>query len=144
MPTIAISGAGSGIGRTFLEFVARDTSTTIHAINATYSEQISNNDHKAKIIRHECNSSSNGDMEKLGAQLKSTPIDMFIHCAAVQGLVPFMTEKSDNPSGAETLDVMDGETFSKTLQVNILGSFLLIHAPSFPASNSPTPNPRNI
>lgn len=128
MPTITISGAGSGIGHTFLHELACEPSNTIHAIDLTYHEEVKDEKFAAKVIRHECNTSSPDAVKELASALNGQPIDLFIHSAAVRGLVPSATENTNKPPEAETMDVMDTETFSKTLQVNILGSFLLIRA----------------
>ncbi|MCJ1473007.1 hypothetical protein MMC13_001656 [Lambiella insularis] len=139
MRTIAISGAGSGIGHTFLHAFASDPSTTIHAIDITFQEEIHDEDLRAKICHHECNTASLDSVNKLASSLNGQAIDLFIHCAAIRGLVPSVTKKEKDPKAAETIEVMDPETFSKTLQINILGSFLLIRAllPNLKASQHP-------
>jgi NAD(P)-dependent dehydrogenase (short-subunit alcohol dehydrogenase family) len=138
MPTIAISGAGSGIGHTFLHEFASEPSNIIHAIDVTFHEEVNNKKFAAKITRHECNTSSPDSVQELSSAIGSDPIDLFIHSAAVRGLEPSATKKSDNPSDAETMEVLNADTFTKTLQVNILGSFLLIRAllPNLKASKN--------
>ncbi|MCJ1256307.1 hypothetical protein MMC24_004128 [Lignoscripta atroalba] len=124
MPTIVISGAGSGIGHTFLKTLSSDPSNTIYALDITFSEEVRGDN----ITRHTVDTSSPESVADFSSALGSQPIDMFIHSAAVRGLVPSVTEKEDDPGAAETMDVMDVPTFTKTLQINTLGSFLLIRA----------------
>ena len=128
MPTIVISGAGSGIGHTFLHAFGSDSANTIHAIDVAFQEEVDNEKFKAHVVRHECNVSSVESVEKLVSSLHSTPIDLFIHSAAVRGLVQSVTEEEDDPSKAETMDVMDVDVFTKTLTINVIGTFLLIRA----------------
>lgn len=139
MATIVISGAGSGIGHTFLHAFASDPSTTIHAVDIVFHEEVHDADFRAKIHRHECNTASLESVKKLASSLNGQAVDLFIHCAAIRGLVPDVTEKEQDPKDAETMDVMDQDTFSKTLQINTVGSFLLIRAllPNLKASLHP-------
>ena len=128
MPTIAISGAGSGIGHSFLEHFAADPSNTIHAIDRSFSDAVSISDSTAELIRHTLDVSSPESIADLRKALDDKPIDLFIHSAAIRGLVPSVLEKQDEPGPAETLEAMDAETMMKTLQINTVGSFLLIKA----------------
>ncbi|MCJ1405101.1 hypothetical protein MMC11_008327 [Xylographa trunciseda] len=139
MPVIAISGAGSGIGHTFLHAFASEATNTVHAIDITFHEEVNEADFHAKVIRHECNTSSTESVKNLVGELKDQPIDIFIHCAAIRGLVTSVTDKEDDPKAAETMDVLDSDTFLKTLQINTLGSFLIIRAliPLLKASHHP-------
>lgn len=126
MPFIVISGAGSGIGHTFLAHLASDANNTIHAIDVTWNEEVSAKQSNAKITHHTVNTADASTLDKLGKDLDGHPIDLFIHSAAVRGLVPSMLDKTSDPKGAETLDVMDRGTMVKCLDINITGSFLLI------------------
>ncbi|MCJ1481093.1 hypothetical protein MMC06_001249 [Schaereria dolodes] len=129
MPTIAISGAGSGIGYSFTQHFASHPNTTIHAIDRSFPDA----SHPtapptAKIIYHTIDVSSASSIASLSTSLGKTPINLFIHSAAVRGLVPSELEKDDNPAPAETLEAMDSETMLKTLSINVVGTFLLIRA----------------
>ncbi|KAL2358610.1 hypothetical protein BJ546DRAFT_19772 [Cryomyces antarcticus] len=128
MPTIAISGGGSGIGHTFVTAFAKDSKNHIHAIDVAFSDEASNEKAAAKVERHTVDTSKQSSVDELAAALDGEPIDLFIHSAAVRGLVQSETEKSDNPSDAETMAVMDVETMTQALQVNVVGSFLLMRA----------------
>jgi NAD(P)-dependent dehydrogenase (short-subunit alcohol dehydrogenase family) len=139
MPVILISGAGSGIGHTFLEHYAKDKANTIHALDVTWNEKVNVDEHPANITTHTVNSASEESLAELTSKLKDTPIDLFIHSAAIRGLNPEIQKKDDNPANAELLDVVDTEIFTQTLTVNIVGTFLLIRAvlPNLKAAKSP-------
>jgi NAD(P)-dependent dehydrogenase (short-subunit alcohol dehydrogenase family) len=139
MPVILISGAGSGIGHTFLEHYAKDKANTIHALDVAWNEEVNVDEHPANITTHTVNSASEESLAELTSKLKDTPIDLFIHSAAIRGLNPEIQKKDDNPANAELLDVVDTEIFTQTLTVNIVGTFLLIRAvlPNLKAAKSP-------
>jgi NAD(P)-dependent dehydrogenase (short-subunit alcohol dehydrogenase family) len=126
MPTILISGAGSGIGNTFLEHYAKDSANTIHALDVTWSEDVKAHEAAAKITTHTVNSASEESLYELAKELNGVPIDLFIHCAAVRGLNPEVQKKDDTPGHAELLDVIDADIFKQTLTINTLGTFLII------------------
>lgn len=138
MPVILISGAGSGIGNAFLEHYAKDSANTIHAIDVAWSEEVKARESPANITTHTVNSASKESLDKLTSKLSDTPIDLFIHSAAVRGLNPNIQERDDNPANAELLDVIDAETFTQTLTVNTVGTFMIIRAvlPNLKASRS--------
>jgi NAD(P)-dependent dehydrogenase (short-subunit alcohol dehydrogenase family) len=126
MPTILISGAGSGIGNTFLEHYAKDSANTIHALDVTWSEDVKAHEAAAKITTHTVNSASEESLYELAKSLNGVPIDLFIHCAAVRGLNPEVQKKDDTPGHAELLDGVDTDIFKQTLTINTLGTFLII------------------
>jgi NAD(P)-dependent dehydrogenase (short-subunit alcohol dehydrogenase family) len=128
MPTIAISGAGSGIGHTFVDHYGKDSNNTIHAIDVTWSDEVSDSKTSAKIIRHTVDTSKQESLDKLKKELGDKPIDLFIHSAAVRGLNNEITKKDSLPANAETLDVVQPEVFAQTLLVNTLGTFMLVRA----------------
>lgn len=128
MPVIAISGAGSGIGHTFLEHYAKDSNNTIHAIDVSWSDDVKPQDAAASITTHTVNSSSQESLDALNSDLKNAPIDLFIHSAAVRGLNPEVQKHEADPSKAESLDTTDPEVFQQTLTVNTLGTFMIIRA----------------
>lgn len=141
MPTIAISGAGSGIGHTFLTHYAKNSSNTIHAIDVTWSDDVKDEKASATVHRHTVNSSDTSSIEDLRKKLGDTPIDVFIHSAAVRGLNPEIQKQESDPAKAETLDVTDPDIFKTTLLVNTLGTFMLIRAllPNLKASSQQPP-----
>jgi NAD(P)-dependent dehydrogenase (short-subunit alcohol dehydrogenase family) len=126
MPTILISGAGSGIGNMFLQHYAKNSTNTIHALDVTWSEDVKAHEAAANITTHTVNSASEESLYELAKKLNGVPIDLFIHCAAVRGLNPEVQKKDDTPGHAELLDVVDAEVFKQTLTVNTLGTFLII------------------
>lgn len=128
MPTITISGAGSGIGHTFLEHFSKDSSNTIHAIDVSWSDEVSNSKSEAKVTRYTVDTSSQESVDELSDKLADQPIDLMIHSAAVRGMNPEVTKHEDDPAKAETLEVTDAKVFAQTLTINTLGSFLLIRA----------------
>jgi NAD(P)-dependent dehydrogenase (short-subunit alcohol dehydrogenase family) len=139
MPVILISGAGSGIGHTFLDHYAKDKANTIHALDIAWNEEVNVHEHPASITTHTVNSASTESLAELKTKLKDTPIDLFIHSAAVRGLNPEIQKKDDSPANAELLDVIDAETFTQTLTVNTVGTFMIIRAvlPNLKAAKSP-------
>lgn len=139
MPVILISGAGSGIGNTFLEHYGKNSANTIHALDVTWSEDVKPREAAAKISTHTVNSASQESLDELVSKLNGTPIDLFIHSAAVRGLNPEVQEKDPNPANAELLDVIDAEIFTQTLTVNTVGTFMIIRAvlPNLKAAKSP-------
>lgn len=139
MPVILISGAGSGIGHTFLEHYAKDSANTIHALDVAWSEDVKTSEAAADIKTYTVNSASKESLDELTSKLNNTPIDLFIHSAAVRGLNPEVQKKDDNPANAELLDVIDVEIFTQTLTVNTVGTFMIIRAvlPNLKAAKSP-------
>ncbi|KAI9717697.1 MAG: hypothetical protein M1828_007100 [Chrysothrix sp. TS-e1954] len=130
MPTILISGAGSGIGHQFLTHYSTQPTTTIHALDVSWPETASKSSNSpATIHRHTVDTSSPSSIDALSKALQGQAIDLFIHSAAVRGLVKAQVEKGvQDPKEAETLEVMDKETMSVCLGVNVVGSFLLIRS----------------
>lgn len=128
MPVILISGAGSGIGHTFLEHYAKDSANTIHAIDVSWSDDVRPQQAAANITTHTVNSASKESLDELSSKLNNTPVDLFIHSAAVRGLNPEIQKQESDPAKAETLDVIDADIFQQTLTVNTLGTFMIIRA----------------
>lgn len=138
MPTILISGAGSGIGHTFLEHYAKDKANVIHAIDVSWSEDVKPQEAAADITTHTVDTSSKQSLEDLTSRLNNTPIDLFIHSAAIRGLNPEIQKEESDPAKAETMDVVDLDIFQQTLTVNCMGTFSIIRAvlPNLKASKS--------
>lgn len=139
MPVILISGAGSGIGNTFLDHYAKDSANTIHALDVSWSEDVMTREAAANITTYTVDSASTESLGEMTSKLGNTPIDLFIHSAAIRGLNPEIQKKDDNPANAELLDVIDAEIFTQTLTVNTVGTFMLIRAvlPNLKAAKSP-------
>jgi len=138
MPTIMISGAGSGIGNMFLEHYSKDSANTIHALDVSWSEDIKAREAAADVTTHTVNTASKESLDELTSKLNGAPIDLFVHCAALRGLNPEVQKKDPNPANAETLDVIDADIFQKTLTVNTVGTFMVIRAvlPNLKAAKS--------
>ncbi|KAM0714276.1 hypothetical protein Q7P37_010063 [Cladosporium fusiforme] len=138
MPVILISGAGSGIGHTFLEHYAKDSVNTIHAIDISWSDDVKPQQAAASITTHTVNSASKESLDELTSSLKNTPIDLFIHSAAVRGLNPEIQKQESDPAKAEALNVIDVDIFQQTLTVNTVGTFMIIRAllPNLKASKN--------
>jgi len=128
MPTILISGAGSGIGNMFLEHYSKDSANTIHALDVSWPEDIKAREAAAEVTTHTVNTASQESLNELTSKLNGAPIDLFVHCAALRGLNPEIQKKDDNPANAELLDVIDADIFQKTLTVNTVGTFMIIRA----------------
>jgi NAD(P)-dependent dehydrogenase (short-subunit alcohol dehydrogenase family) len=124
MPVILISGAGSGIGHTFLEHYAKDKANTIHALDVAWNEEVNVDEHPANITTHTVNSASEESLAELTSKLKDTPIDLFIHSAAIRGLNPEIQKKDDNPANAELLirAVLPNLKAAKSPKVIVMGS----------------------
>ncbi|KAK6410152.1 hypothetical protein LTR95_018230 [Oleoguttula sp. CCFEE 5521] len=126
MPTIVISGAGSGIGNTFVEHYGKDSANTIHALDRVWYEEVKDSDNAAKLHRHTVDTSSESSIEEFKSTIGDTAVDLFIHSAAVRGLNPDITNKDPLPANAETLEVIVPDIFREALLSNVLGSFMLI------------------
>lgn len=116
MPVILISGAGSGIGHTFLEHYAKDSANTIHAIDVSWSDDVKPKQAAANITTHTVDTASKQSLEELTSRLNNTPIDLFIHSAAIRGLNPDIQQEESDPAKAETMDVIDLDIFQQTLR----------------------------
>nr|OQO27532.1 hypothetical protein B0A51_06122 [Rachicladosporium sp. CCFEE 5018] len=128
MPTIVISGAGSGIGNTFVEHYGKASSNTIHALDRVWYEEVKDSDNAAKVHQHTVDTSDQASVEKFKSSIGDAPIDLFIHSAAVRGLNPEITKNDPLPANAETLEVVVPDIFREALLSNVLGSFMLIRA----------------
>ena len=129
MYTIAITGAGSGLGNAFRQHFAADSNNVIHAIDITFPEPSKDpTPDSAKVTEHIIDVSVEDSIAAFTHALDSQPIDLLIHSAGVRGLTASILEKEKNPEPAEALDAIDASTMLKTLEINTLGSFLLIRA----------------
>ncbi|KAF3000766.1 hypothetical protein E8E13_004878 [Curvularia kusanoi] len=120
--TILITGAASGLGRAFVQHYASQTPPpTIFAIDlasASTNVPISEN-----ITFFQADIASTPELHSIRDSISDAPIDLVIHCAGIRGLVPrVVREKRGDVAAAETLDVMDQSTFTKTFEVNTWGT----------------------
>ena len=129
MYTIAITGAGSGLGYAFRQHFSADSNNTIHAIDIAFPEASKDPaPASARVTEHTVDVSVEDSIAALTHALESQPIDLLIHSAGVRGLTQSILEKEKNPDPAEALDAIDASTMLKTLEINTLGSFLFIRA----------------
>lgn len=124
MPTILISGAANGLGAAFLEAYQGEPETEILAIDRIVPELA-----RANITSYQVDVSSPESINVFANNVAEKPIDLFIHCAGVRGLVPEMElHQPNNVAACETLPIMDTKTMTKTFEINTIGTFLLIRA----------------
>ena len=129
MYTIAITGAGSGLGNAFCQHFSADSNNTVHAIDIAFPEPTKDAaPPSAKVVEHTVDVSVEDSISAFTHAIESQPIDLLIHSAGVRGLTQSILEKEKNPDPAEALDAIDASTMLKTLEINTLGSFLLIRA----------------
>ena len=132
---VLITGAGSGIGRCFMQHYLNQKNIFIIAcdINSididvatqnlkTYKvdfvseESITNFVHKISLLHPE--------EITLSERFK---IDLVIHSAGIRGLVPQVESAAPlDVAAAETLQVMNSETMERTYQINTIGTFTLL------------------
>ena len=129
MYTIVITGAGSGLGYAFRRHFATDPDNIIHAVDITFPEPSKDSaPDSAKVTEHTVDVSVEDSIEAFTHALGSQPINLLIHSAGVRGLTASILEREKDPEPAEALDAIDASTMLKTLEINTLGSFLLIRA----------------
>jgi NAD(P)-dependent dehydrogenase (short-subunit alcohol dehydrogenase family) len=146
MPIIAITGAASGLGASFLSHYSQSPSNTIIAIDrawptntaTTFSPLFSV---KQSVHRHTLDIADEGQWAAYVGTLQtllvslhqddesasSHPrIDEVIHSAGIRGLdTSIPIKQSSDVAAAETLSVMTPATMMKAFQINAVGTFLL-------------------
>ncbi|GAB7353708.1 hypothetical protein MBLNU459_g4111t1 [Dothideomycetes sp. NU459] len=128
MPTILISGAANGLGSSFVQAYARDTSNKIIAVD---KDAVSHpcGGHAGNVSSHTLDITMPHMIESLAKILSGVPIDLFIHSIGVRGLVAAVEiTQPDNVAAAETFDIMNLDTLMRTFHINAAGSFMLIRA----------------
>jgi NAD(P)-dependent dehydrogenase (short-subunit alcohol dehydrogenase family) len=140
--TILITGASSGLGLAFLRHYAeQDSSPSIIALDSNPLPSSVSDVFKSKDVAFiQCDVTSSTQIPSIAAQLANKPIDLLIHCAGIRGLVPqVVREKRGDVAAAETLEVMDYETMTKTFEVNTWGTFNTISSflPNLRLSSNP-------
>lgn len=138
MPSILISGAASGIGKSLLYHYARDQSTTIIALDrsfkhATPAEAFSDLLHnvQARIEVFSIDITKADEVIVLGKHLDRSErkLDLVIHSAGVRGLVPEVPiHNYADVAKTETLDVMTVATLQETLNINAIGTFTILRS----------------
>lgn len=120
--TILITGAASGLGRAFLQhYTSQTPRPTILAVDSASSPTNIPTSENVKFFQADVASPS--ELHSIRDSISDAPIDLVIHCAGIRGLVPpVVREKRGDVAAAETLDVMDQSTFTKTFEVNTWGT----------------------
>ena len=141
MPNILVVGAASGIGKEFVRAYVKkpgyhviavdkkfpQPSISPHSIMETYLKAIDSKVEGVLYLRA-IDITNENDIVTL-SNLCSEPLDVLIHSAGVRGLEPksHITQSSD-VAKAETLNVITAQTMRSTLDINTVGSFLLLQA----------------
>lgn len=141
--TVLITGAASGIGRCFVEHYLKQPNTLVIAwdvrtIDITAPPSTPSEDGQSRRFRkQQVDFASERSIEdgvnfmrtKYGAFSSCTnpKIDLVIHSAGVRGLVPEIEEAyPDDVAVAETIITMNAATMMKTMQINTIGTFILV------------------
>lgn len=124
--TILITGASSGLGLAFLQHYASRTAPPF--IIALDTAALPSHVPQSEAISFfQTDITSGSETHSVAARISDKPVDLLIHCAGIRGLVPrVVEEKWGDVAAAETLDVMDHSTFTKTFEVNTWGTFNII------------------
>ncbi|KAF2275982.1 NAD(P)-binding protein [Westerdykella ornata] len=131
--TILITGASSGLGLALLTHYATHSPQT-HIIAIDISPlphaHLSSLRHPAfsNISFYLADISSPTDLYRVSSNLETqgTTIDLLLHCAGVRGLVKRIAEQTRDVAASETWEVMERETFMKTMEVNTWGAFNVV------------------
>lgn len=156
--TVLIAGAASGLGCGFAQHYLDQSDTLVFLLDRSYPPQ---QQHTTKIgqprspnhryyemhIEMSSERSIGDTTDTIKTLLGGAYIDLVIHSAGIRGLVPSAVERLPNNdvTVAETLAVMDGDTLRAALEVNAVGTFILLQqlnaAGLFSHPPTPTPTP---
>ncbi|KAF2110151.1 hypothetical protein BDV96DRAFT_453253, partial [Lophiotrema nucula] len=123
---VLITGASSGLGLAFLYHYASQPSTQIIALDIAPlppdAQSLKNVDfHKADITTPSLL------LLAQTLEVENRTINLLLHSAGIRGLVPeIVAKKTGAVEAAETYEVMDQDTFMKTLEINTWGTFNVI------------------
>lgn len=124
MSTILVSGAANGLGEAFVTAYQDQPGTEVLAI-----DRMPLSSTRANVHVYQVDVASQDSINAFANNVVGKPIDLFIHCAGVRGLVPTAEQsKPDNVAACETLSVMDAQTLAQTFEINTIGTFMLIRA----------------
>lgn len=124
--TVLITGAASGIGRSFALHYLQQPSTNVIAVDRN-SIDIPESSEGQKLQKLHVDMASAESVRSMVSQMQSTKIDLVIHSAGIRGLVPEIETKfPDDVAAAETFQSMNEETMMRTFQINTVGTFVLL------------------
>lgn len=124
--TVLITGASSGLGLAFLQhYASQSPAPLIVALDTAPLPPHISPSENIKFFQTDITSSS--QTHSIQSSLDGRPIDLLIHCAGIRGLVPrVVKEQRGDVAAAETLEVMDHSTFTKTFEVNTWGTLNIV------------------
>ena len=142
MPNILIAGAASGIGKAFVVHYLKDSANEIHAIDRNFqtpSSAISfdkTSGNGSNLLS--CDSSERlhlytldiTNADQIISQLSQVQdLDLVIHSAGVRGLEPSVPiSRSEDVAIAESMELTTAETMLSTININAIGTFVLLRA----------------
>jgi NAD(P)-dependent dehydrogenase (short-subunit alcohol dehydrogenase family) len=132
---ILVSGAANGLGAAFVEAYRSQEGITVLAIDKRPITPPSEN-----VQTFLVDVASEDSINAFAQEIKDLPIDLVIHSAGIRGLVPALEdEHPDSVPTCETMEAMDVATLTTTLQINTIGTFLLLRAilPNLKAAQEP-------
>ncbi|KAI9726890.1 MAG: hypothetical protein M1828_000238 [Chrysothrix sp. TS-e1954] len=139
MGLVVVTGAASGIGRAFVKALSSTQETVIFAVDKAFpdpndaSTSAGNysfeSSPKARIKRLTIDVTDPKQVERLSASLQRQSVDLVIHSAGIRGLVPSVPiSDSNDVAKAENLAIMDAATLERTIDINTIGTFLVLKA----------------
>lgn len=134
MPTtILITGASSGLGLALLtHYATQAPQTHIIAIDVsplpTSLQSPLTSPHLSNISFYLADICAPTALFRVSSNLETqgTKIDLVLHCAGVRGLVKRIAEQTRDVATSEMWEVMDRETFMKTMEVNTWGTLNVV------------------
>lgn len=142
-PVILITGASSGLGRSFFEHftdpqrshpsqrvVGVDISPWTDSAGDQHDVFRPPNSGGSAYARLDVTSPVDEQREFVRRWIGAdAPVRLVVHCAGVRGLVPHVAiTRSSDVASAETLDAMDAGTLLRTYQINVVGTFNVLSA----------------
>ncbi|KAL9061127.1 MAG: hypothetical protein Q9162_000272 [Coniocarpon cinnabarinum] len=143
MGTVLVTGAASGIGHAFVSSLSQNPKVAvIYAVDRSFKSGQDvqsaffipyHTPCRIELVRVDVTDEESVRVAsgQIGQDLRErqTALDLVVHSAGVRGLDPAVPiRQSSDVAKAETLDAMTVKTLEKTLQVNLVGSFVLLRA----------------
>lgn len=143
MENIVVTGAGSGLGKAFVEIFSSSASDSTHIfavdmkfVSADVSKSFPDSGKPVKWMQshvHQYTVDISNPEETVGLgqllDLDERAVDVLVHCAATRAYVsgkPLTT--AEELKAADSWDVMDKATMDKAFAVNTTGALLVIQA----------------